>query len=439
MTDNEPQVPEEANEAEPQQSDKQAEMEAMQLNELWRKRIERRETALVERSQREHWERYVREFRGDYSEILGDVDQNRVIPLNLVYAYVRAAVPTLYIQDPYFEFTPKQRTSVGAAKLKEIAVNDIWGRKKFKRQIKKVIRDNKLIGHGWIKVGYKANIGIIEEADKKREFVEYEDFFLYRVNWKHIIFNDESVDPPHDSRWIAHKFYVPLKDVKNNESYAPTRADINGVHLAGNLEEGDQKNTSNFTTSDVEYAELWEAWDKDTDKKLIVSKQVGVLQSIKWPYTAMDGFPFLFLCLAEDNDDPYGISDVSMGEKHVLEKTKLRTAFLNHIKRGNRQLMTPAENFSQESKDAYERGDDSALLEVSDPDKVKPLPYAAFQSDVYGLESRLDDDLSQIWAQKPSDRAGQARTQTRTKFELEKQDYGTSTRIPTSKVWFRIS
>jgi len=143
----------------------------------------------------------------------------------------------------------------------------------------------------------------------------------------------------------------------------------------------------------------------------------------------MQGFPFLFLGLSFVNDDPYGISDVGMGEMHVMEKTKMRTAFLEHIKRGNRQLLTTPDNFDQESKDAFVRGDDTALLEAQSPEKVMALPYAPFQPDVFQLESRLDDDLAQIWGQRPNDRAGQARTQTRTKFELQSQSVGTSARL----------
>lgn len=395
-------------------------------DQLWIARISRREKALRDASDRNHWERYIREYQGDFSEVLGTAS-GRVLPLNLIYAYVRSEIPALYVQDPHLEFTPKNDTTIGAAKLKEIATNDIWHRKKFKREIKKVIQDGKIVGHGWLKIGYKADIGLIEENDHNLEFVTNEDYFLYRVNWRHVIFSDESVDVPYDTSWIAHKFYVPLDEAKNNPNYGENRSNLVGVKLSGNEELSKQNYKNEFTVSDVEYAELYEVWDKKSQKVLIVStnNKVGILQERPWPYTKMSGFPFLFLNLSFVNDMPYGISDVGMGERHVLEKTKIRTAFLEHIKRGNRMLLTKTNNFSPEAKDAYRNGDDSALLEVEDPNAVSPIPYAPFQSDVYALESRLDDDLTQIWGQKPSDRAGQARTQTRTKFELQNQNVGT--------------
>lgn len=396
---------------------------------LWINRIDRRERFLKDKAEKQHWERFIREYQGDFSALLSGTD--RIIPLNLIYAYVRTEIPSLYLQDPYFEFTPKQRTTIGSAKLKEMAVNDIWHRKKFKREVKKGIQDGKLIGHGWFKVGYNANLGNIEQFQDSTENPDNEDYFFYRLNWRHVIFNDEAVDPPYDCTWIAHKFYIPLETAKANKEWKKVQ-DLVGVKLTGNEKKEDLRTlNSNNSEGDIEYAELYEVWDKPNKKVLIVSKQknAGVLYERPWPYEKMQGFPFLFLSLSFINDDPYGISDVAMGEKHVLEKTKLRTAFLEHIKRGNRQLLTKTDNFSQEAKDAYRKGDDSALLECENPDAVKALPYAAFQADSFSLESRLDDDLAQIWGQKPTDRSGQARTQTRTKYELQSQNVGTTNRL----------
>lgn len=394
---------------------------------LWINRIVRREKALKDKTDKEHWERYNCEYKGDFTELLSGT--SRVIPLNLIYAYVRTRTPDLYLQDPYFEFTPKQRTSIGTAKLKEIAVNDLWHRKKLKREVKKGIQDGKIIGHGWYKVGYNANLGNIEEYQNNTENSNNEDYFFYRLNWRHIIFNDEAIDPPFDCTWIGHKFYVPLKIAKETNGWK--NADkLNGVKLSGDAPKEDKQFKEAFVEGDTEFAELYEIWDKVEQKVLIVSKQqqVGILHEREWPYEKMQGFPFLFLNLSFVNDDAYGISDVGMGEKHVLEKTKIRTAFLEHLKRGNRQLLTKPDNFTDEAKDKYASGDDSALLEVENPEAIKALPYAPFQPDVFSLESRLDDDLSQIWGQRAVDRAGSARTQTRTKFELQKQNVGADIR-----------
>ncbi len=398
-------------------------------NDLWINRIERREKALKTKTEENNWERYIREYQGDFSELLSGT--KKVIPLNLIYAYVRTEIPSLYLQDPYFEFTPKQRTTIGSAKLKEIAVNDMWHRKKFKREVKKGIQDAKINSHGWYKVGYNANLGNIEQYEDATENANNEDYFFYRLNWRHVIFNDEAVDPPYDCTWIAHKFYIPLKTAKANIDW-PKAHLLTGVKLSGNESKEDVKTRQgDVSAGDVEYAELYEVWDKPNKKVLIVSKSrnTGILHSRPWPYTLMQGFPFLFLNLSFLNDDPYGISDVGMGEAHVLEKTKLRTAFLEHVKRGNRQLLTKTDNFSQEAKDMYRSGDDSALVECENPDAVKPMPYAPFQVDAFGLESRLDDDLSQIWGQRALDRAGKAQTQTRTKFELQGQNVGTTNRL----------
>ncbi len=281
-------------------------------------------------------------------------------------------------------------------------------------------------------VTFNSKAGNLEEFENNTENSNNDDYFFYRLNWRHVLFNDEAVDPPYDATWIAQKFFVPLKNAKANKDWDEKRNLLVGVKLSGNDKTEDKRNITNSATQgDDEFAELYEIWDNVNRKVIIFSTfaSVGVLHERPWPYEKMQNFPFLFLSLSFVNDDAYGISDVGMGETHVMEKTKIRTAFLEHIKRGNRQLLTKKDNFDQEAKDAYQKGDDSILLECENPDAVKPMPYAAFQTDAFQLESRLDDDLMQIWGQKPSDRSGQARTQTRTKFELQQQNAGSTTRL----------
>jgi len=399
-------------------------------DQVWANRISRREKHLEQLAERRNWQRFIDEFNGDYSKLLGV--HSSIIPINLVNAYVRTEIPSLYLQDPHFEFTPKQKTTIESAKLKEIAVNDLWHRKKFKKEVKKGIQDAKIVGHGWYKVGYQGDVKAIETQLENKEFIGevQDDYFFYRINWRHIIFSDESIDPPYDCNWIAQRFYVPLDDAKTNKDFdAKKRSLLNGVTLSGDSpkEEDKRKHKFDNTESDILYAELYEVWDKVEKKVLIISKtgSIGVLQERKWPYKKMSGFPFLFLPLSFVNDEPYPYSDVGMGEPTVLEKIKIRNAFLNHLKRGNRQIVTKKDNLEKQYMDAYERGDDSALLEATDPFAFSALPYAPFQPDVFGLESRLDDDLAQQWGQSPNARSGSARTQTRTKFELERQTFGT--------------
>lgn len=399
-------------------------------DELWTNRIVRREDALKQKAERNRWEIYIREFQGDYSDTLNTADD--ILPLNLIYSYVKTEIPDLYLQDPYLEFTPKKRTTIGSAKIKEMAINDLWHLKKFKREIKKAIQDGKLVSHAWLKVGYNANLGNAEEGFETTDLNIEDDYFLYRVNWRNIIFNDESVDAPYDCSWIGQKYYIPLKAAKEMKDWASTKANLMGIRLSvSEIKENKRSSNSGVVEGDVEFAELYEIWDIVNKKVLIVSKQkdVGVLHEREWPYKLMAGFPFLFLNLSFLNDEPYGISDVGMGEAIVLEKTKMRNAFLKHLKRSNRQLITKKDNFSQEAKDAYSAGDDSALLEVEDENRVKAVPYAPFASDVWGFETRLDDDLAQAWGQRTTDRAGKATTQTRTKYELQQQGAGTSNRL----------
>lgn len=393
--------------------------------------IEKSEQALKNAIETNHWDRLEKEVKGDWSDLKGLIANPEISALNIPYAYIKTELPALYAQDPHIEITAEDNTPPAVAFIKERLVSDVWKRKKLKRQFKKVIKDAKTVKRGWLKVGYKATVGQAEVEDGIVEGITSEEYFVYRIPWKNIIWDREAIDPPYDCRWMAHKFYIPISVLKQNKEFKHTK-DIQGVTLVQGQKKEDRSNSMDIPESLIEYAELYELWDKDTKKKYIISKQVKdfPLHEVDWPYTNMVGFPFVCIDFGQESDDPFGPSDVQMFENEVLEETKLYAALLDHVKKGNRQIGVDKNKITPESEAAYEEGQTMALLKFdgSPHDAMAAVPYPPAPFDIYPLMDRLANIRDGISGQTPDERGSQAKATTRTIGELRLRRAGTAGR-----------
>jgi hypothetical protein len=370
-------------------------------------------------AKRYRWEDFIDQFKGHFhiDELALDPEIS-IPPINLVFAYLKTEIPSLYLRDPHFEITPKQESSILSAKIREMAINYIWRQKRMKRESKKNIWDGKLVGHSWFKTGYTGKFMPIEDGNGHiSEYVENEDFFGYRVSWKDISFNPEAIDPPHDCRWIAHRFFRPLADVQANERYSHTK-ELLGSPLIP--DDHPQRRTGvGSDGSETLWVKMYEVWD-------IVNKQVFVVaegldryleKPKKWRYK-MRGFPFSFLSFNPVNDEPYPVPDVYQFETQILELMKIRAMQLDHLKRFNRQMEAEKGALDDEAKVNLSQGRTGAVIEVNQIGKLQPISYPSIQTDIYAIEERVKEDLINVSGQSPMERGGAQKTTTRTIGEL---------------------
>lgn len=393
----------------------------------WLSRITSAEKYRTQVAEKYRWKDFLNEFKGRFSITNGSVDI-QINPLNFIFAYVKTEIPALYLRDPHIKVNPKREASVESAKILELALNYLWRHKKIKRENKKNIQDGKLIGHSWFKTGYTGQTGTVEDGNGNTiETIESEDFFGYRVPWDCIAYNKGAIDPPHDCNWVSHTVWAPLEDVKSNPRYKNTE------RLTAQKKDNNYFNTTDDTTTPNDFDEamvcLKEVWDIKKRQVFTVSDGIDdYLEAPKpWPYE-MKGFPFSYLNFNPVNDEPYGLPDVYMFEPQVLELMKIRAMMLDHLKRFNRQLITTPNNFSPEQKDALMLGVTATVVEAKEPQNVFPIPYPALQTDIYGIEERLKEDMINISGQSPQERGASQKTSTRTFGELQQIAKGAENR-----------
>lgn len=385
----------------------------------WNSKIASAKKLRDEVCEKNRWKELINEYKGKWDI---NVDIN-ILPINLIFAYIKTELPSLYIKDPHIKINPKNRTTVNTSKVLEAVINYIWYYKKIKREIKKAIIDALLIGHGWFKTGYTGKFGAVEDGHGGTiETIESEDFFAYRLPWDQIVFDPDAMDPPHDCEWIAHSVWLPLDEVKKNPLYKNTE------NLQANYEKKDGDYEENHQKYEGKCC-LTEVWHIKTKTVFTIAEGVeDYIEAPKpWPY-ALRGYPFSFLKFNFSNDDPYGISDVAIFEPQVLELIKVRSAALDHIKRFNRQLMTTPDNISDDEMNKITQGITASIAKVIDPTKVMAIPYPPLQTDVYALEERIKEDMINESGQSPAERGASQKTSTRTKAELIFQRQGAENR-----------
>ena len=382
----------------------------------WNSKISSAQKCRDEVAAKNRWKELISEYKGKW-DINVDI---QILPINLIFAYIKTELPSLYIKDPHIKINPKNRTSVNTSKVLESVINYIWYYKKIKREIKKVIIDALLIGHGWFKTGYTGQFGAVEDGHGGTiETIESEDFFAYRLPWDQIVFDPDALDPPHDCEWIAHSVWLPIDEVKKNPRYKNTE------NIQANYEKKDEESGEKYSGKCC----LTEVWNMKNKTVFTITEGVeDYIEAPKpWPYQ-LRGYPFSFLKFNFSNDDAYGISDVAIFEPQVLELIKVRSAALDHIKRFNRQLMTTPDNISDDEMAKITQGITASIAKVQDPTKVMPIPYPPLQTDVYALEERIKEDMINESGQSPAERGASQKTSTRTKAELIFQRQGAENR-----------
>lgn len=394
---------------------------ARKLLALWNDRISLSGKYLEQNKEDNRWETYIDQLKGKYDVVLGN---QYVPPIGEIFAYVEASKANLFAQNPYIAINAKKEGTILGSYIWEALLNHDWSEMHCKDDVELEIEDALLVGHGWNKVGN--NVKTTGSGDQLR--IESEKLFSNRVSWRDMRFNIGCKRVGVDSLWMAQRIYRPTEDV--NKDYK--------VKLTGSpypaMTEKLRKNA--LFKDDLNFSAMWNIWDARERKTYLMSDetQKDWLEDPKpWP-AFLDEFPYQFLAFNEIPDEAYPLSDVAAWNPQVLEKIKVFTMILNHVKRGNRQLIMKKGVMKEQDKDKYEKGIDGSILDAAVSASMdlqtafKFLDYGQMPADYYLILDRLDQIIAKVSGQPGFEQGGQAKTQSRTLGELELQKGGSGRR-----------
>lgn len=393
----------------------------------WHEVIKTSEDAFNQWKEQSGAKRFIDEYANDWKHLQQSVDIP-LINVNLVYAYTKTEIARLYFRDPWITVNAKRVEDLGAAKIAEQLVNYTWGELDLKRQVKLALLDAILVGHGWIKTGYTAQIGIAEdktEEGKKKdgaeldvnEFVKSESVFATHYPWDHVLFDGTATWPPtHNARWMAFKWTKPLRAVQESGIY-----DKDAVEDLKPSGTGDSMKDTKDPTRNVQSVTAWEIWDKDHKKVItIVPGHNKKLREIDWPDYMTDGFPVTMFSFNPIPGRAYPMSDIAPFEGQVVEMTKMMAIMINHLKRWNRQVFTKPGLMEPTAKENFAKSVDGAIIECQGDfgkDFYIP-PYAPVQQDIYGVWNLTKDIFKTVAGQSDTEQGANVKSTTRTLGEL---------------------
>lgn len=371
-------------------------------------------------SEDQGWERFIDEYKGTYDVVLGNI---QVPPINEVYAYTQASVANLFARNPYLAVNPMTTGSIVGSYILEAALNYYWRVLKLKEELELEIMDTIHVGHAWNKVG--TNVKTSGSGDQLK--LESENLFSNRVSWRDMVFNVGSRRPPTDCLWIAQRIYRPTEDVK--KEYGARAAKLEGSPHP-NVDEKYRKNI--LYKEDINFSALWEIHDYRDRKIYLMSDETAsdFLEDPKpWPDYVKE-YPFQLLSFNEIPDEPYPMSDIKPWEPQILEKIKIFTQMLNHMKRWNRVAAVQKGKMTSQEKDKWEKGMDGTMVDVlGDPNgMMKLFDFGSLPPDIYLVLDRLDGVIRRMNGQPEWEQGGATRTGTRTLGELDKIQGGANAR-----------
>lgn len=388
----------------------------------WIKRIKRAKKFRDQVQDKQGWDRLIEEYEGEYKI------NNQAIkapPINLVFGYVDTQLSKIFFRSPYISINAKGGEFIERAHILEKVINYYKNELSVKQEAEKAVIDGFLVGHGWIKTGYTGEIESGEASDT--EYVKDGQVYVCYVPWEDMLFDVTlSKDPPHDCKWVAQRIIKPVDEWKESKLYSNTesiKSNVSTTDLSG------KKIEENLKDADIDLFEGWEIWDMENKKVLCVAESYdNFLRESDWPYE-MDGYPYCMLKFNRINKKPYPLSDIYLIEPQILEKIKLRSGQINHIKRWSRQLNVEKGAMSREEMEKFAQGIDGGITQ-REKGFAPPVPiqYAPMQDEIFVLDNLIGQDMDSVIGQNEVDRGGQAKTKTKTKYELQEQLQGTSTR-----------
>ena len=355
----------------------------------------------------------VRMYEGDH---FPGLPEDMAVVINYCFATVKAILPQIYYQDPYFFITPGDEvTSEENSNAAQSVLNYFWYTMRLKKQIKKIALDALVYGYGIGKEGYFTKTKKITSesgAEHTEKIIEEHPFFI-RTSPLDVV-TDTNIKNFSDKRWIATRYSLPLYEVK--EKYENT-GELKGTYLPKNLNEDTIKsmNLKNSTIDSLKLVEFWEILDIVDNKIYVVTDETEkFLRKDDSPYNIKGG-NYKFLVFNEVPDKLFPLSDLSQISKINLEIDKTRSQLMNHRSKSQRKIIYETDIFENERAKANFLNEEDLQMVGVKPGRAQTGFYvfnpSMVDANLYNIDALSKDDLNNISAVGYQQRAAESPTE----------------------------
>lgn len=417
-------------------SDSKSESKTKTTTKKHRERVERAVKWRKAAGYDEKWAKFLKLYASqyEYTELAGYED---IIAPNLVFSTVNIIVPSVVVNYPKITVTARKAEDEIAAATVEAMCNYNWMRYNVHEELKLVIRDFVLFGHGVAKVTW-----VLREEEVEMDRDEYssqvQDALLQvqqgraqsestglgvtfpsddevigaAPTTKVVVTADHPsverispfdiyVDPDSTrfktARWIAQRMYVPIEVARENADWNKSaRKKLKATAMSEAKSDQDTTFTGEERGTEAEFVVVWEYYDL-IDKEMCVFAE-GCEEFLVDPDESPLPFPhpFVFALNYIIPEKLYPLGDIESVVPMQMELALTRTQMINDRKRFRRMYMYKPDEIGPDGLEALMSSDDNAMIPVDYDgplsDVIAPVQTTALPPEFYNQTAMIMED-----------------------------------------------
>lgn len=368
------------------------------------------------------WERYYNTYKNlmweDNADDQYDISSDNLpdrISVPITTSTILTIIPFLVNEKASYHCEPRQPSSVVNAMLKEKVLNYEYQRKEIQVQLKKVVYDSAILGHGICKTGYTLEID--EAASKQAGGIEYdnliddESVYARRIDPRDFWFDYCAPDKNLDTaRYTIERYFKYIPDLVENTSYKKSvREKIdNGTYKPitvssiptqyDNVNDLSWLNDSTFDNYESNLAVLYEIWDKKYNQ--VITFCEGIVEPLRvmdnpYPYLKTE-FPYIKMDFIYRPNEFYGFGIPEFIEAQQFELNRHRTFAFNHRRRFSARKYEVTQEVDHEELEKLPDAEDGTYIIVPSIGSVRPIDDVPLPRDYSLIEALIKQDINEM-------------------------------------------
>ena len=384
------------------------------------------------------WERMIDLYRGKHWPRVTATED--LVAVNLAFSTVNVISPAVAVNHPKIVVSPNKPEDEDRAVFVEAVINYLWKHHDFRKPFRRAVKDFLIMGHGWVKVGWKfveqertlseeerddmftdavaeADTFAVDNGDLAGGLPTDEEIAANIPTSAMMIVEDQPfverispfdiyVDPEatclEDAQWICQRIIRPLEEAKKDKRYkASARKDLEANSIVYPLYSVASRQQQEEYLYDEERTVIFEFYDivNNTISVLSQNSQEFLVDPTPMPYAY--GQPFVMLRNYDVPDFFYPMGDLESIESLQLELDKTRTQLVNARKRYARKYLYHERSFGPEGREALASDQDGRLVPVVDENKplsevVVPMPQTPLSPEIYNFSAIIEEDINMV-------------------------------------------
>jgi hypothetical protein len=384
------------------------------------------------------WGRMIDLYRGKHWP-KGLTDQDRMV-VNQAFSTINVIYPSVSVNNPKITVNPTKPEAEDRAVITEAVVNYLWQHYKYQEQFRLSVKDFLMIGHGWLKIGYRfkerelpAEDGELNDAyDQARQ--QADGFAMERPDlagdlptdeeiWENLpatkivtvednpyverispfdIYVDPEAMSMQDCRWIAQRIIRTIEDVRADARYGYKARNTVKADAAVRGEDDDRRNRKPDSEDvDMQRVTVWEFYDlaKNTVCSFAQDSDEFLIEPAEIPFAS--GHPFVMLRNYEIPDYFYPMGDLESLEPLQHELNMLRTQMQQARQKFARKYFYKESTFDAVGIQALQSDKDNTFVPVADEninlvEAAVPLQQVPLPPDLYNVSSIVENDMGTV-------------------------------------------